>query len=93
MNDVPTELDIRSSEDTHPNPVSWRVDSGAVATNFREGGEYRIRTTGEGDCLSIDDEKLKTDGDDWVWSPRILRGTSLRRVVWFQRKSTGDIRV
>ena len=45
-----------------------------MADGFREGGEYRIRKTGEGDRLLIDDEFLLTDGSEWAWSPGYYAG-------------------
>ena len=74
MGTAPTELNIRSCEGTRPNPESWRVGPNEVATGFNEGGKYRIRVTGQDDRLLIDDETLKTDGDDWVWSPGFYAG-------------------
>ncbi len=74
MGDEPTELYVRTCQDSQSNPVTWRVDPNDVATGFREGGKYRIRKTCEGDCLLIDDEFLKTDGDDWMWNPGFYAG-------------------
>ena len=45
-----------------------------MAAGFREGGNYRLRKTAEGDRLLIDDEILQTDGSDWVWSPGFYAG-------------------
>ena len=70
-----TDLHVRSLRDIQPGPTSWRIGQGDVAVGFCEGGKYRIRKTGEGDRLSIDDEILETDGGDyWVWSPGFYAG-------------------
>ena len=70
-----TDLHVRSLRDIQPGPTSWRIGHGDVAVGFCEGGKYRIRKTGDGDRLSIDDEILETDGGDyWVWSPGFYAG-------------------
>ena len=51
-----------------------RIRANDVTVGFREGGQYRIRKTGESDRLLIDDEILETDIGDWVWIPGFYAG-------------------
>ena len=74
MADNSTDLHVRYLSDVQPGPTSWRIGADSVAVGFREGGQYRIRKTGESDRLLIDDEILETDSGDWVWSPGFYAG-------------------
>ena len=69
-----TDLHVRSLSGDQPSPTSWRIGADNVAVGFREGGQYRIRKTGESDRLLIDDEILETDSGNWVWSPGFYAG-------------------
>ena len=69
-----TNLYVRFLSEIQPSPTSWRIGADEVAVGFREGGEYRIRKTAEGDRLLIDDEILQTDGSEWAWSPGFYAG-------------------